>query len=289
MKKPTAILLGSKPGAVAALSVMLARGWDITAVVTSPKFTYSWIPGPTLEEFAVSHELRVLTSQQQLSAEAPADFVISYMFRYLVKPETLRLARRAALNFHAGPLPEFGGWAFYNVAILEDSPEYGCTCHYMDEGFDTGPLFKVRRFAIDASQETAYSLERKAQQEMIKLFLDFCRVAESGEDLPRQEQDATRMRYMNRDEFEALKQIPPGADDATIQRRARGFWYPPYECAHMIVDGSRVEVVPRVAKEQVAARLHSEDLQCLLEVAREYGDHGVDGPTDIELKKGLVG
>lgn len=264
MERPSVILLGSKPGAVAALSVMLARGWDVRYVVSSPKFTYPWIPGPTLGEFAASRGLRVLSSQQQLPAEEQADFVISYMFRYLVKAETLRLARRAALNFHAGPLPEFGGWAFYNIAILEDSAEYGCTCHYMDDGFDTGPLFKVRRFPIDASQETAYSLERKAQREMVKLFVDFCDAAESGADLPREEQDASRMRYMNREEFEALKEIPAGADDETIQRYARAFWYPPYECAYMTVGGSKVEVVPRVAREQVASLLHADDLECLL-------------------------
>lgn len=272
MSKPSAILLGSKPGAVVALSVMLARGWDVRCVVTSPKFSHPWIPAPTLAEFAASRGVKVLTAQDQLPPAEPADFVISYMFRYLVKPETLRRARRAALNFHAGPLPEFGGWAFYNVAILEGSPEYGCTCHYMDEGFDTGPLFKVRRFPIDASRETAYSLERKAQEEMIGLFREFCRVAESGEELPREEQDASRMRYMKREEFEALKEIPAGADDETVQRYARAFWYPPYDCAYLVAGGAKVEVVPRVAKEQVAERLHADDLESLLAAAGIAGE-----------------
>jgi methionyl-tRNA formyltransferase len=291
MDKPSAILLGSKPGAVAALSVMLERGWDVPYVVTSPKFTYPWIPGPTLDEFAKERGLRVLTSQQQLPPGEGADFVISYMFRYLVKADTLRLARRAALNFHAGPLPEFGGWAFYNVAILEDSPEYGCTCHYMDEGFDTGPLFQVRRFPIDASRETAYSLERKAQEEMTRLFVDFCRAAESGAELPREEQDASRMRYMNREEFEALKEIPAGADDETVQRHARAFWYPPYGCAYMRVGGARVEVVPRAAKEEVAARLHADDLECLLAAARGCDGEPAEAPRGggaVQSQKGTV-
>ena len=55
------------------------------------------------------------------------------------------------------------------VAILEDSPEYGCTCHIMDENFDSGPLVKVRRFAINPREETALSLE-KSSTEMILLF-----------------------------------------------------------------------------------------------------------------------
>lgn len=268
MTKPSAILLGSKPGAVVALSTMLERGWDVRAVVVSQKFTYPWIGGVTLEEFARARGIRVFTAQDQLPANEQADFVISYMFRYLVKPGSLWLARRAALNFHAGPLPEFGGWAFYNLAILEDSPEYGCTCHYMDEGFDTGALFKVRRFPIDASRETAYSLERKAQEEMVCLFRDFCRIAESGAELPRVEQDKSRMRYLNREEFEALKEIPADDDDEAIQRRARAFWYPPHECAYVRLGGAKLEVVPRVVKEQVASLLHADDLEVLRRAAR---------------------
>lgn len=263
MSKPSVILLGSKPGSVVALSIMLQRGWDVRAVVVSPKFSYPWIPGPTLDQFASEHRVRVCTAQDQVWQDERADFVISYMFRYRVKPETLHLARRAALNFHAGPLPEFGGWAFYNLAILENSPEYGCTCHYMDEGFDTGPLLKVRRFPIDASRETAYSLERKAQEEMVRLFQEFCDIAESGVTLPREEQDRSRMRYLTLEEFEALKEIPAGADKETNQRHARAFWYPPYECAYVRVGGVTAEVVPELAKEQLAALLHADDLHSL--------------------------
>jgi len=265
--KPSVILLGSKPGSVVALSIMLARGWDVRAVVVSSKFSYPWIPGPTLEQFATERGVRVCQKQDYVWSDEQADFVISYMFRFRVKAETLQLARRAALNFHAGPLPEFGGWAFYNLAILENSPEYGCTCHYMDQGFDTGPLFKVRRFPIAAAQETAYSLERKAQEEMVRLFQEFCDLAESDAELPRAEQDRNRMRYLTREEFEALKEIPIGADEETIQRHARAFWYPPYECAYVRVGGAKAEVVPEIAKEQLATLLHGDDLLSLQSAA----------------------
>src|SRR2546429_6446173 len=118
--KPSVILLGSKPGSIVALSMMLKRGWNIRYVVTSPRFEHPWIAGPSLKEFATAQGLSVFDSQSELPLEQ-VDFVISYMFRLLVKPATLQLARRGALNFHAAPLPEFGGWAFYNVAILENA------------------------------------------------------------------------------------------------------------------------------------------------------------------------
>jgi hypothetical protein len=78
------------------------------------------------------------------------------------------------------------------------------------------------------------------------------------------------MRYMTREQFDALKAIPADADDETVQRYARAFWYPPYECAHVRVGASKVEVVPRIAKEGLAAMLQADALSVLQQAARDY-------------------
>lgn len=269
MSKPSAILLGSKPGSVIALSTMLERGWDIPYVVVSRKIKHEWVKDGDLETFAMSKGLPTV-NRNELPRDISVDFVISYMYRYRVTADILALAKRASVNFHAGPLPEYGGWAFYNIAILENATEYGCTCHYMDEGFDTGPLLKVNRFPITASQETAATLERKAQAEMVRLFLDFCDMAESDDPLPYEEQDATKMRYLSQEEFMRLKQIPADADAETIDRHARAFWYPPYECAYSFHNGVKVEIVPEVAKSMMASLYHQTDLEYLMQASTAY-------------------
>jgi methionyl-tRNA formyltransferase len=265
LQQPSAIFMGSKPGSVVALRTLIARGWDIKYVVVSRQVAHPWIPGETLEECAKAHGIPVVT-QAKLPLE-PVDFVISYMFRYRVKGGVIALGRRASLNFHAGPLPEYGGWYFYNMAILNDATEYGCTCHYLDDGFDTGPLLKVARFPIHAGMETAWSLERRTQEEMIRLFVEFCDLAESGLPLPRDEQDRSRARYMSQEQFEALKAIPGDADEETVDRYARAFWYPPYTCAYTTIGETRVEVVPKIVKEQLASALHADDLERLARAA----------------------
>lgn len=267
MKKNSVILLGSKPGSVAALMILIERGWDVRYVVVSPQHDCDWVPGPSLHEYAQSLKLNVLTSQEDIPEEVKVDFVISYMCRNRVKLRILNMAKIGALNFHAGPLPEFGGWAFYNIAILENSDEYGCTCHYMDKNFDTGPLLRVKKFSINPKQETAFSLESKAQKCMIKLFVEFCELAESGKALPLTHQDPDKMRYMNHDEFEQLKEIPLDADVDEIDKRARAFWYPPYTCAFMMINGKKVEVVPELAKKQAAKLMHSNDLKDLFDAS----------------------
>lgn len=269
MSKPSVILLGSKPASVVALSILLERGWDVKYVAVARNFDLSWYGGPSTEELALSNNIKVGT-QSELPRDTEADFVISYQFRNLVKPDVLALAKRAALNFHAAPLPEFGGFAYYSVAILEDVSVYGCSCHHMDEGFDTGPLLKVRRFPINARQETAYSLEAKAQEEMLRLFVEVCHMAETRKDLPLERQDRSKSRYLNREQMEALKTIPADADAETIDRYARAFWYPPYECAYLNVNGTKVEVVPRIAREQLAPWLHVKDLERLQMAVRNY-------------------
>lgn len=265
IKKPSVILLGSKPGAVVALSILLERKWDIRYVVVSKTVSHPWIAGQTLAELAREKGIDVIV-QSEIPRQESVDFVISYMYRHLVKGDVIAMAKRAALNFHAGPLPGYGGWAFYNVAILENAQEYGCTCHYLDEGFDTGPLFRVRRFPVDTALETACSLERRTQQEMMRLFLEFCDMAETGEKLPFAEQDRTHFRYLSQPEFEALKRIPADADEETIQRYARAFWYPPYPCAYTLVGDRKVEVVPTLVKEELARLIHQHDLEDLNQV-----------------------
>lgn len=269
MVKPSIILLGSKPASVVALSVLIERGWDVKYVAVARNFDLSWYGGQSIEELAREHGIRVGT-QGELPRDMKADFVISYQFRNLVKADVLALAQRAALNFHAAPLPEFGGFAYYSVAIIENVSTYGVSCHHMDEGFDTGPLLKVRHFPLDARQETAHSLEARAQEEMLNLFVDVCQLAETQEDLPVEPQDRSRSRYLNRQQMEALKAIPADADAETIDRFARAFWYPPYEGAYLEVNGARVEVVPRIARERLAPLLHAGDLERLHASVRNY-------------------
>jgi len=260
-----AILLGSKPASVAALLLLVKQGWSVKEVVANPDQA-SWLPAPSLYDVAKKLGIRTVENQSQLES-TKVDLVISYMCRSRVKKDTLARGRYA-LNFHAGPLPEFGGWAFYNVAILEDAPEYGCTCHIMDEGFDTGPLVKVRRFCINPRLETALSLERKAQTEMILLFREVISSYEISGEIRSEEQDPKRMRYLTAVQFAKMKKIPPEATPEEADRIARAFWYPPYEMAYYLLpNGTKLEAVPEIAKNDIAMELHSSDLEDLMRVA----------------------
>lgn len=261
---PSAILLGSKPGAVVALNLLLENGWDVRAVVAADSEA-SWLPRPTLKDEARRFGIRSVSNQSDLAGTDGVDLVISYMCKVRVSSKTRGLGKYA-INFHAGPLPEYAGWAFYSVAILEDSPTYGCTCHIMDDGFDTGAVVKVRHFDVDIKNETALSLERKAQSEMVQLFFEVISEYWLSGELESEVQDLSKVRYLDRATFEMLKVIPTTANAERADKIARAFWYPPYQIAYyQLPSGDRLEVVPEIAKQGLAPHLHSDDLDLLVE------------------------
>ncbi|MCF4097689.1 formyltransferase family protein [Maritalea mediterranea] len=270
MSKPSVIFMGSKPGSVVALTHLHEQGWDIKAVCVSGTISHPWYPEPDLKMAARSLGLPVVRQKDLFSLVGPVDVVISYMFRHLVKPEIAKKAGLAAVNFHAAPLPEYGGWGTYNLAILEQKSEFGCTCHHLGEGFDDGPLLKVRRFPIQSDVLTGFALEQLAQKEMITLFKQFVAMVERGADLPAEPQPPHKVRYHSLEEFLPLKRIPNDADQETVERYARAFWFPPYEGAYVENNGVKLEVVPQIARETMAAQLCGDALTDLFAQLRQH-------------------
>ena len=253
-EKPSVIFMGSKPASVVALRHIISRGWDVKAVCISGTVSHPWYPGPNLKE--VAEELKLpIYKQAEIPDTGPVDLVISYMFRHFVKPHIAARASNAAINFHAAPLPEYGGWGTYNLAILEEKKEFGCTCHHLGQGFDDGPLVKVRRFPINPKELTGFDLEGLAQKEMLLLFAQIVEMVERGETLPSIPQPAHEIRYNSLDEFLPMKRIPDDADAETADRYARAFWFPPYEGAYYEANGAKYEVIPISAREKLGEPL----------------------------------
>jgi len=270
---PSVIFMGRKPGAVVALEHLLARGWDIRFVVT-PSGDPAWLPHPTVAE--VAHEAGLpLCPYQELLREVEAsesapdlrqtlavEWVFCYLFPYRVRASLLDFPTCGVLNFHPAPLPDYGGLGGYNFAIMELRQEYGVTCHYMDEGFDTGDLVKVARFPMDPGRETALSLEMEAQRRLLSLFVEVTTAIEQGLPLPRVPQEG-RTRYINRAQFEAAKAIGDADGPDMVARKARAFWFPPYDGAYMEVAGQRLTLVATDTLADIAPVVHGAALEDL--------------------------
>ena len=227
-----------KRSAARALDWLVGQGVDVAAVVAAEpdRFTRE---EQRLDLVARRHGL-TLVDDEQLYESPPqeVDLVLSFLFWKRIRPPLIALGRTGCLNFHPAPLPDLRGLGGYNVAILEDRAEWGVSCHFVDEGFDTGDLVEVERFPIDRQAETALSLDLKSQERLLGLFQRVLGKALAGEPLPREPQGPGR--YVDRAEFEALRVVRPGDD---LERKLRAFWYPPHPGAVLETEGGRLTLV----------------------------------------------
>ncbi|HMA31346.1 MAG TPA: formyltransferase [Casimicrobiaceae bacterium] len=74
-----------------------------------------------------------------IAALAP-DFIFSFYYRRMLKPQLLALAPRGALNMHGSLLPRYRGRAPVNWAVLHGERHTGATLHYMADKPDAGDI-----------------------------------------------------------------------------------------------------------------------------------------------------
>jgi methionyl-tRNA formyltransferase len=238
----------SKRSAVRALDLLVERGAEVVAVVAPEPDL--WTREPQRLDLAARRHGLPLMSDDELYAGPPedVDLVISFLYWRLIREPLISLGRIGCLNFHPAPLPDFRGVGGYNVAILEGLREWGVSCHFVDEHFDTGDIVEVDRFAIDPDAQTAFSLDLDSGERLVRLFGRVVERALAGEELPRAPQGEGR--YISREEFEGLRVVRPGDD---LHRKLRAFWYPPYPGAVLEVDGRRLTLVDDGLLAEVAA------------------------------------
>ena len=233
------ILLGRKPVACEALRYMLSRGTEVVAV-SAPRRS---VPDPypeRLVDVADSFGIPVVQDQDlydYISGKpigidlTGVDLVVSILHQMRIKRPLLEFGRLGCVNFHPAPLPEYRGWGTYNVAILDGMNRWGASAHFADEGFDTGPLIRVRYFDIDGAQENALSLQRKTQPVLLELFKEVFEIALRDGILPSTPQGLGRS--FTKKEVMARRFITTDDTPDTIERKVRAFWYPPNPCAEI--------------------------------------------------------
>ena len=237
----------SKRSVVRALDLLVERGADVVAVVAPPPDSWTHEP-QRLDLAAERHGLPLIADESSThSRPDDVDLVVSFLYWRLIREPLISLGRIGCLNFHPAPLPDFRGLGGYNVAVLEGLREWGVSCHFVDERFDTGDLVEVERFAIDPDAHTAFSLDLESGERLVGLFGRVMQQALAGEELPRKPQGEGR--YVSREEFERLRVVRPGDD---LERKLRAFWYPPHPGAVLEVEGRRLTLVDDLLLAEIA-------------------------------------
>ena len=256
---PSVLFLGRKQWGAQDDPASADSGWDVRGVVArDPTHEFDAHLGSVA---GVAHEIgaEIMTPEEfhdrleRDSRSLEVDVVFSYLYWLRVRPDALRLARLAAINFHPAPLPELRGLAGYNVAILEDHPEYGVSAHHMAETIDTGDIIAVRRFPIDRNSETAMTLERRSMEHLLELFRTVADLLTEGRPLPRVPQGEGR--YFDRRRFEELRKANIDEPAEQLARRCRAFFFPPQAGAYVEVGGKEFTLVTDEILQDIDRRL----------------------------------
>ncbi len=137
------------------LEELLRQGADIRLIFTHEDSPTEEIWFESVRELADRHGIPCLTTdinlpenRERVRAIAP-DFLLSFYYRNMIKPQVLELARHGALNLHGSYLPKYRGRVPVNWAVINGETETGATLHYMVEKPDAGDIVDREKVSIE--------------------------------------------------------------------------------------------------------------------------------------------
>ncbi|MFE8070249.1 bifunctional UDP-4-amino-4-deoxy-L-arabinose formyltransferase/UDP-glucuronic acid oxidase ArnA [Marinobacteraceae bacterium S3BR75-40.1] len=128
--------------------------------------------------------------------EMQPDYIFSFYYRDLLKPELLDAARGGAFNLHGSLLPAYRGRAPANWVLVNGERETGVTLHRMIEKPDAGDIAGQRKVTI-SGDDTALTLHRKLNTAAGELLADLLPAFREGQ-VTLTPQDESRASYYGR-------------------------------------------------------------------------------------------
>jgi methionyl-tRNA formyltransferase len=228
------------------LEVLLARGIEVPLVLTHDDAPGEAVWFGNVAAVARRHSIPVIAPEDpnlpeivaRVRALAP-QFVFSFYYRRMLKPELLAIPDRGALNMHGSLLPKYRGRAPVNWAVIHGETETGASLHYMTAKPDQGDL--VDQFAVpilpdDLASDVMRKVAVAAELVLHRVLPELVKGA-----APRMAQDLSRGSYFGgrRPEDGQIDWSLPAAD---VHNLVRGV-APPYPGAFCVAAGHRLRVL----------------------------------------------
>lgn len=242
----TAVVFAYHNVGVRCLSVLLAHGVKVLLAVTHEDSPNEQIWFESVAELARLHDIPVLKPAdpnqagiiEQVRALKP-DFLFSFYYRHMLKPELLAIPRRGALNMHGSLLPQFRGRVPVNWAVIKGATETGATLHYMEAKPDAGDIVDQQAVPI-LPDDTAADVFHKVTC-AAEVTLNRCLPALIADTAARVSQDLAQGAYYGGRKPED-GEIDWHDTARNIHNLVRGV-APPYPGAFTTVRGRRVRIL----------------------------------------------
>ncbi len=97
------------------------------------------------------------------------DLVVLAGFLVVIPEEMIRQYRNRIINIHPSLIPSFCGTGYYGLKVHEGALERGvkvtgATCHFVDEGTDTGPIILQKAVEV-LDGDTPEILQRRVMEQ----------------------------------------------------------------------------------------------------------------------------
>ena len=97
------------------------------------------------------------------------DLVVLAGFLVIIPPQLIKAYKNRIINIHPSLIPSFCGTGFYGLKVHEEALKRGvkvtgATCHFVDEGTDTGPIILQKAVSVEPD-DTPKSLQQRVMEQ----------------------------------------------------------------------------------------------------------------------------
>ena len=164
---PSAVVFAYHNVGVHCLSVLLRHGVNVSLVVTHQDNPDETIWFESVNSLALKNGITTVTPDdpntpeftQRIRDNAP-DFLFSFYYRQMLKPELLAIPRRGTFNMHGSLLPKYRGRVPVNWAVINGETETGATLHAMVEKPDAGDMYGQQSVSIGPDETAGQVFEK---------------------------------------------------------------------------------------------------------------------------------
>lgn len=157
------------------LEELLRQGADVRMVFTHEDSPTEEIWFQSVRELAERTGIPCLTSDINEPAnvatvrEITPDFIFSFYYRNMIRPEVLAIPRLGALNLHGSWLPRYRGRVPVNWSVINGETETGATLHHMVEKPDAGDIVDREKVPI-AFTDTALDVFTRVTEAAVTIM-----------------------------------------------------------------------------------------------------------------------
>lgn len=211
--------------AIDSLNALQKSDFELAFVITQPDRPAG--RGQELKESAVSawalsfgiNCQKPETSDEFLKLASTVDLMITIGYGKILSLEELSAPTYGSINLHFSLLPRWRGAAPVQRSIEAGDAVTGVTVFQLDEGMDTGPIYLMKRFALDGDI-TSDELFKELSELGSEALLEALEMIEGGvKPTPQSSTDATKAAKITKAEC----QINWSHDAESISRKIRAF------------------------------------------------------------------